>query len=66
MDELYNLVRVRICKVKELHNVFLKDEYVKLDETRKAKEDERYRIEKENWILNNIKSFRDYSQGSKL
>ncbi|KAL4493064.1 hypothetical protein ABPG72_003149 [Tetrahymena utriculariae] len=62
MDEIYQLVRIRISKVHELNKVLsTQNEQLKVEDIRKAKEDEKFRTEKENWILNVLKALKDYT-----
>ena len=60
MDEIYQLVKVRINKIHELNNLFRADE-LKAEDIRKSKEEEKFRTEKENWILNVLKGLKDYT-----
>ncbi|KAL4441572.1 hypothetical protein ABPG74_021504 [Tetrahymena malaccensis] len=62
MDEIYQLVRIRISKVHELNKILsTQNEQLKVEDIRKAKEDEKFRTEKENWILNVLKALKDYT-----
>ncbi|KAL4476793.1 hypothetical protein ABPG72_010630 [Tetrahymena utriculariae] len=75
MDELHEVIQLRVKKAQELNEIFQSqvDSQSRNNEVlsqlsrtkilsnflRKAKEDEKYRIEKENWILNILKTFKD-------
>ncbi|KAL4430112.1 hypothetical protein ABPG74_013559 [Tetrahymena malaccensis] len=75
MDELHEIIQQRVKKAQELNEIFqaqddsqqrnvegfsqLSRSKILSNMLRKAKEDEKYRIEKENWILNVLKAFKD-------
>lgn len=71
MDEIYQLVKTRIQKVLDLYNNLLEDNFSVSnnpkyqDDLRKSREEEKFRTEKENWILNVLKQLKEYSQDQK-
>jgi hypothetical protein len=78
MDEIYMLVKSRVQRVHDLNNTLIsrdnQSEEVAVqqiqgrlnEDIRKAKEEEKFRTEKENWILNVLKQLKDYTLEQKL
>ncbi len=74
MDEIQRLVLSRINKLKQL-NLFLKnlenqsDNFVSfrnIQEVKKAKDEQKFRIEKENWIVNILKNIKEFTNEQKM
>lgn len=62
MEELYLVVKVRIETIRLLHSNFGNNNNVlPAGEFRKYREEERLRIEKENWILSVFRTLKTFS-----
>ena len=62
MDELYQVVKVRIDTARTLHySQTSTSEVVSPLDIRKLREDERLRVEKENWILSVFRTLKAFT-----
>lgn len=62
MDELYQVVQIRINTARTLHcSLTSTNETVSTTDIRKLREDERLRVDKENWILSVFRTLKTFT-----